>query len=124
MAERYWVVGGAYTDTSFSEIAGGGRVERHGPFADIKAARVAWASFSMANVDDAHVRYRVEREGGIAFWVVGGTYSDLAFQKMAGGREEERFGPFDSHNKAIEAWRGKSRATEDNAYTRYRIERV
>ena len=63
MSERYWVVGGEYTDTSFTQIAGGKPEERHGPYTSADNARTAWAALSMATVDDAHARYRIERLG-------------------------------------------------------------
>lgn len=124
MAEKYWVVGGAYTDTSFTEIAGGGAEERHGPHATADAARRKWAALSMAAVDDAHARYRVVREGGEEFWVVGGAYTDTDFRTIAQGGAEERIGPFATYEKALEVWRSTAWATVDDGYVRYRIEQV
>jgi hypothetical protein len=60
--ERYWVVGGEYESTYFMRIAGGKAEERHGPYGDFGTARARWASLSMATVDNAHIRYRIERE--------------------------------------------------------------
>ena len=60
---RYWVVGGEYADTSFRRIAGGGREERIGPFRGYAAAKAEWQRRAWASVDNAHVRYRIVKEG-------------------------------------------------------------
>ncbi|MHA1536487.1 MAG: DUF4170 domain-containing protein [Alphaproteobacteria bacterium] len=56
----YWVVGGRYRNTDFTEIEAGGE-KRLGPFADYALALEEWRACSMAQVDDAHVRYRIEQ---------------------------------------------------------------
>ena len=124
MSEQYWVVGGEYTDTSFTEIAGGKPEQRHGPYATADAARTAWAALSMAAVDDAHTRYRIEREGGEEYWVVGGTYTDTDFTTLQDGCAEERLGPFNDYDQAMDTWRGKAWATVDDGFVRYRIEQA
>ena len=60
--ERYWVVGGEYESTDFRRIAGGKVEERHGPLDSLEAACAKWASLAMATVDNAHIRYRIEKE--------------------------------------------------------------
>jgi len=121
--ERYWVVGGEYETTDFTRIAGGKPEERHGPFPAFEAARAKWAQLSMANVDNAHVRYRIEKEDARQFWVVGGRYADTGFTRIAEGGAEERIGPFKTERAALDAWRAKAFQTVDDAMTRYRIER-
>jgi hypothetical protein len=61
---RYWVVGGAYEDTSFSKIAPDRAEERHGPFATYEEAHKKWAERAWATVDDANSRFRIVEEGG------------------------------------------------------------
>lgn len=122
--ERYWVVGGEYESTDFTRIAGGKAEERHGPFPDFRTARAQWASWSMATVDNAHIRYRIEREDAREYWVVGGHYADTGFTRIAGGRGEERLGPFKSEREALDVWRAKAFETVDDALARYHIERV
>ncbi len=124
MSEQYWVVGGEYTDTTFSEIAGNGEESRHGPFDDYDLARERWASLSWAGVDDAHTRFRIEKAGAAKFWVVGGLYTDTGFTETVGGSKEEREGPFDSYDEALIAWRGRAWSTVDDAHARFRIEKI
>ncbi len=57
----FWVVGGPYCDTSFSEPAAGGGEEWHGPFDTYDAAKVEWSRRAWSTVDDAMCRYRVEK---------------------------------------------------------------
>jgi len=122
--QRYWVVGGEYETTDFRRIAGGKAEERHGPFARFDEARARWASLAMATVDNAHIRYRIEKENADEFWVVGGRYADTGFTRLADGGAEERIGPFKSEREAIDVWRAKAFQTVDDAMVRYRIERV
>ncbi len=124
MSEQYWVVGGEYTDTSFTDIVGGKPEERHGPYVTADKARDAWAGLSMLAVDDAHTRYRIEREGGEEYWVTGGTYTDTDFSTRAPGTKEDRLGPFTSYEQALDTWRGKAWATVDDGFVRYRIEQI
>lgn len=127
MAVQYWVVGGEYTDTSFSRISGGAEETRLGPFAGEEEAHEVWSGQSMAAVDNCLVRFRIERteagEDG-AYWVIGGTYADTGFRTLAKGCQEDRIGPFDNYDEALNAWRGKAWATVDDGFTRYRIERA
>ena len=55
----YWVIGGEYTDLSFTKLAAGTSEERHGPFATYKEAYEVWQSRARATVDDAMVRFRI-----------------------------------------------------------------
>ena len=121
--ERYWVVGGEYETTDFARIAGGKAEQRFGPFVSLADARQKWAAVSMANVDNAHARYRIEKDGAREYWVVGGRYADTTFKRIAGGAEE-RLGPFKSEREALDVWRAKAWQTVDDALARYHIERV
>jgi hypothetical protein len=56
---QYWVVGGEYTDTDFSKLVPGARVEEYGPFHTYEAARKEWQARNMARIDNATVRYRI-----------------------------------------------------------------
>lgn len=57
----YWVVGGTYTDTRFTETADGKVEERHGPFETYEQAKKAWQEKAWSTVDDCNTRYRIER---------------------------------------------------------------
>ncbi|MDJ0948079.1 MAG: DUF4170 domain-containing protein [Alphaproteobacteria bacterium] len=120
--ERYWVIGGEYTDTSFTSIVGGDVEQRYGPFESYDKAKAIWAGLSMAQVDNAHVRFRIEHEGVSQFWVVGGTYTSTDFTSTVGGAPEDRIGPFESYEDALTEWRKQAWATADNGLVRYRIE--
>ena len=117
---RYWVVGGVYEDGDFRTIAEG-EEERVGPFATYDEAKAAWAKRAWETVDDAHARYRIEKEEAAAYWVVGGIYTDTSFQHIAEG-EEERLGPFVTYEEAEKVWRTKAWETVDDAHARYRID--
>jgi Domain of unknown function (DUF4170) len=60
----YWVVGGRYQDTQFGEPADPGGERWLGPFASYEAAKAEWARLAWQTVDDALVRYRIERRAG------------------------------------------------------------
>ena len=120
--DRYWVVGGEYESTDFRRMAGGKPEERHGPLETLAAARAKWAALSMATVDNAHTRYRIEREDARIFWVVGGRYADPSFARYAG--KEERLGPFKTEREALDVWRARAWATVDDALARYHVERL
>jgi hypothetical protein len=60
---RYWVVGGIYKDTHFTEAARGAEAW-YGPFDTYEAAKVEWRRRAWATVDDALARYRIEKRVG------------------------------------------------------------
>ncbi len=124
MAHKFWVVGGEYTDTDFTVVAGGGEPERHGPFNDYEAAKTEWARLSWAHIDDAHVRYTIETEDARAWWVIGGEYRDTGFVEIVDGSAEQRHGPFASYADAQAEWQRLSWAHIDDAHVRYRIDHV
>jgi catechol 2,3-dioxygenase-like lactoylglutathione lyase family enzyme len=120
---RYWVVGGEYRDTGFTEPAGGSE-QRLGPFADYESAKAEWQARAWASVDNALARWRIEEEGDRArWWVVGGVYRDTAFREPADPGGERRFGPFESEAEARAEWQRLAWASVDDALARYRIER-
>ena len=126
--KRFWVVGGEYTDTSFTTLAGtdgagGGEPARHGPYHSYAEALAVWRARSMETVDLPLYRYSIHEEDATAYWVVGGQYADTDFKDIAGGGEEEREGPFRDYGRALEVWRAKAMATVDDAHARYRIEK-
>lgn len=57
--ERYFVVGGEYTDTHFRETVGGNE-EWYGPFETYELAREEWAKHAWQSVDHCTIRYRIE----------------------------------------------------------------
>ncbi len=122
MAERYWVIGGEYADTSFRYLASGAALQRFGPFDSLAAARDEWAGRSMATVDDAHMRFQIIAEGGTEFWIVGGEFADTSFSTPASGQDLQRHGPYADEDAAREKWLALSMATIDDAHVRYRIE--
>lgn len=124
MSSQYWVVGGLYTDTNFTEIANGGKESRLGPFDDYAQAKAVWRAKAMETVDDAHSRFSIEKDSHDEFWVIGGLYTDTNFHILANGGEEERYGPFETYDEASREWKSRSMSAIDDAYARYRIEKL
>ena len=61
MTSRYWVVGGKYTDSDFSELVSGS--ERvMGPYPDRDAALVAWRLVAEETRSDFYARFTVAEE--------------------------------------------------------------
>ncbi|HEX2890860.1 DUF4170 domain-containing protein [Vineibacter terrae] len=127
--KRFWVVGGEYSDTSFTSFAPGKVEIRLGPYGSYDEALKAWSGRAWATVDDAHSRYSIvteESDTGAApatrYWVVGGEYADATFTVPAPGKTLERLGPFATQEQAQKAWAGRAWATVDDAMCRYRIE--
>lgn len=120
---NHFVVGGEYADTSFTQIASGKTLERHGPFGE-KEAYDFWRSITGRTVDNALVRYTIETSSapaGDAWYVVGGEYADTSFTAIAEGKPMEVYGPFDQKT-ALERWRALTGKTVDSAMTRYTVE--
>lgn len=57
----YYVYGGEYADTRFTELAPGEELEVHGPFSKARALDV-WRSLTGKTVDHAMVRYDIASE--------------------------------------------------------------
>lgn len=119
MSKSYFVVGGEYADTSFTEIAPGIKEERYGPF-DEHEAHVCWRALTGKTVDNAMVRYFIRAESlpEQQWYVVGGEYADTAFDEIAPGKTFESHGPF-SRKDAMDKWRALTAMTVDNAMIRY-----
>ena len=62
MAQYFSVIGGEYTDTTFSKIVDGGSEHRFGPFDAYGEARVVWLAKEMESIDDVYVRYSVKKK--------------------------------------------------------------
>lgn len=56
----YWVVGGEYADTSFTQPAAGKDLESYGPFEKWEALGF-WRGITSKTVDDALVRYDIRK---------------------------------------------------------------
>lgn len=121
MAKKYYVVGGEYADTQFTQIAPGHQEERFGPF-DEREAHVCWRALTGKTVDNAMIRYFIRSEEGEAagsdWFVVGGEYADTSFEVIATGKQLESYGPF-ARQEAMNKWRELTGKTVDNAMVRY-----
>jgi len=120
--QRFYVVGGEYADTGFTEPAKGTKLEQHGPFDELEAKNL-WRSLTGRTVDNALMRYFLKAENeinGKIYWVVGGEYADSGFTQLAKGIELEVYGPFEKW-EALGYWRGITGKTVDNAMVRYDI---
>ena len=62
MAQRFWVIGGEFTDTSFATFAAGKSEERLGPFDSLAEARNVWSARAWRTVDDCYSRYWIVME--------------------------------------------------------------
>jgi hypothetical protein len=61
MSDRFWIVGGEYTDTSFRHLKdGSGQVI--GPFDDRQAALTAWRRVAEATRPECHTRFTIAAE--------------------------------------------------------------
>lgn len=119
---KYFVVGGEYADTSFTQIATGKQEEVFGPFSE-KDAHDFWRGITGRTVDNAMVRYRIrpdEALAGKAYYVVGGEYANTTFTRIAEGKQIEIHGPF-TRPEALDYWRAITGKTVDCAMTRYDI---
>jgi hypothetical protein len=56
--QSYYVIGGEYADTSFTQIVAGKQMEIHGPFTR-QEARDFWRSITGKTVDSAMTRYDI-----------------------------------------------------------------
>ncbi len=60
--ERFKVVGGEYTDTTFTKLAPNTTEEVFGPFESYAAAKIKWAERAWRTVDNCYARYTIVRE--------------------------------------------------------------
>lgn len=121
MAKKYYVVGGEYADTGFTQIAAGHKEERYGPF-DEQEAHVCWRALTGKTVDNAMCRYFIRSDdadaGAEEWYVVGGEFADTSFDIIAPGKQLESYGPF-ARQDALNKWRELTGKTVDNAMIRY-----
>lgn len=123
MALKFWVTGGSYKDSSFSEFADGTSEVREGPFATYEEANKAWQGLAWSTVDDALAHFHIEEEevegGDQEFWVTGGNF-ESGFENPIG--DLQRFGPYASYEEAESKWAELAWQTVDDATARFRIE--
>jgi hypothetical protein len=119
---KFFVIGGEYADTHFTQIAAGHEEERHGPYSE-NEARDAWRALTSKTVDNALVRYRIRPDHevlGEVWFVVGGEYADTDFRNLAAGVDLESYGPY-PRPEARAVWQALTGKTVDNAMIRYNI---
>ena len=58
MGQRYWVIGGQFSDCQFSEIQPGTEIV-HGPSADEVKARMEWQRLTFKDRHEATERYSI-----------------------------------------------------------------
>jgi hypothetical protein len=58
---------------------------------------------------------------GMAYWVVGGEYTDTRFETLVPGKALERHGPYASYKQAHELWASRAWATVDDCHCRFRV---
>lgn len=125
MPSRWWVIGGDYTDTRFTQVVPRTEEEHLGPFYDYEEAKKVWQTKAWSTVDSCTRRYKLLEEAGPKttkrFYVLGGEYQDTGFRTLVPGTAEERLGPFDTYQEAHAAWQAKAWATVDSCNKRYRI---
>lgn len=121
-SQQFFVIGGEYADTSFTEPAAGTKLEQHGPYSE-REAKVVWRDLTGKTVDNALVRYflkATEDQNQKIYSVVGGEYADSSFTKLASGKQLEVFGPFEKW-EALGFWRALTSRSVDDAMVRYDI---
>ncbi|MTI09246.1 DUF4170 domain-containing protein [Curvivirga aplysinae] len=123
MSEQYFVVGGLYQDTTFTEMADGHKLARLGPFDNYDEAVAVWRAKAMETIDEAYAKFNIEKASHSEYFVIGGEYTDTDFKTIKGG-EETKFGPYASREEARDKWKALSMADIDNCYVRYRIEKM
>ncbi|MBL8644536.1 MAG: DUF4170 domain-containing protein [Rhodospirillaceae bacterium] len=120
--QQFYVVGGEYADTSFTEPAPGTELERRGPYPE-REAKAIWRELTGKTVDNAMVRYFLkpaEEQNEKIYWVVGGEYADSSFTRLAPGKQLEVFGPFEKW-EGLGFWRALTSRSVDDAMVRYDI---
>ena len=59
-------------------------------------------------------------DGHDKYWIVGGEYTDTAFERLVEGTERV-VGPFASRELALRIWRRLATETRSNCHARYTI---
>ncbi len=57
----FWVIGGEYTDTTFTKLMSHRKKKKYGPFRSYDQAFVVWSEKSWKAFDDCFVRYEIVR---------------------------------------------------------------
>lgn len=57
----------------------------------------------------------------MAYWVVGGEYTDTSFETLMPGQTLEQYGPFATYKEAHQVWSSRAWATVDDCHSRYRV---
>ncbi len=120
--QQFFVIGGEYADTSFTEPAPGTELDKRGPYSE-REAKAIWRDLTGKTVDNAMVRYflkAAEDQNQKIYWVVGGEYADSSFTKLASGKQLEVFGPFEKW-EGLGFWRALTSRSVDDAMVRYDI---
>lgn len=60
--DRYWVVGGEYRDTRFTQVRDG-TTRIYGPFVSYETARARWRMAAEETRSNACMRFAIAREG-------------------------------------------------------------
>jgi len=55
----FWVIGGEYTDTTFTKLIAGKKKEKYGPFRTYDQAFAIWSEKSWKTFDDCFIRYKI-----------------------------------------------------------------
>jgi len=55
---EFWIIGGEYTDTTFSTLVNGAE-QKFGPFESYEAAEAAWAGKAWETVDSCNTRFKI-----------------------------------------------------------------
>ena len=64
MGQRYWVIGGDYSDCKFKDLKPGTEI-LHGPYADELKARMEWQRLTFRGHGGATERYSICVEPGL-----------------------------------------------------------
>ena len=57
----------------------------------------------------------------MAYWVVGGEYTNTHFDTLAPGKKLEQLGPYETYKQAHDVWASRAWATVDDCQSRYRV---
>ncbi len=123
MSEQYFVVGGLFNDTTFTNLAEGEKLSKLGPFDNYDEAVAVWRAKAMETVDEAYAKFNIEKTSHTEYWVIGGEYTNTDFKTIKSGNED-RHGPYTNKEDARSQWKALSMSDVDNAYVRYRIEKM
>jgi len=98
--DKYWVVGGVYTDTDFKHIASGYKMEEYGPYDTYEEAEDKWRGLAWKTVDICQQRYEIK----VGIWL-DLPQDTLDYLERTAKENNQTFNQFleDILRKAIEA---------------------